>query len=276
MNMKKKVVTLGLVAAMLLTSAGATLAYFTDTKSATNTMTFGSVEIELIEKTKDENGNDINWSELKTPHTLMPAVFTTVNDKISVANKIDKRVSVTNTGNSDAYVRIIYAFEGTNAEVQDYIHAFIDEENWDYNPVYNSTDNKFNSDNDQLDARMIGTTSGNWTICEAVYAGPLAKYSNTGYSMTGFFLSPDADIDHTDDGVKNGVDTLFGDKYEIKVIAQAVQADGWEAVESPIKKAAPRNALDTAFGNLWDGNDVTDQELADWFGLGSIVQPSQP
>lgn len=49
MNMKKKVAALGLVAAMLLTSAGATLAYFTDTDKAENVFTVGNVDIVLTE-----------------------------------------------------------------------------------------------------------------------------------------------------------------------------------------------------------------------------------
>ena len=56
MNMKKKVATLGLVAAMLLTSAGATLAYFTDKDDATNTFTVGNVSIDLTEPKWDEAG----------------------------------------------------------------------------------------------------------------------------------------------------------------------------------------------------------------------------
>ena len=57
MNMKKKVAALGLVAAMLLTSAGATLAYFTDKDDATNTFTVGNVSIDLTEPKWDANGS---------------------------------------------------------------------------------------------------------------------------------------------------------------------------------------------------------------------------
>ena len=57
MNMKKKVAALGLVAAMLLTSAGATLAYFTDEDDATNTFTVGNVSIDLTEPKWDEAGS---------------------------------------------------------------------------------------------------------------------------------------------------------------------------------------------------------------------------
>lgn len=262
--MKKRILSLALIVAMIaLMVTSFTMAYFTDTDEAVNTMVFGDAKIKLNEQQKDDQGNMVDFDA--DPVILVPAVFTYSDDgqSISVANKVDKYVSVTNTGKNNVYVRVIYAFEGTNAEVQDYIHAFVnDGGNWDYNPVYVSANNDF------AGARMIGTEGGNWTICEAVYNIPLESGKTTDYSLKQFFLSPDADYDHTDDGVKNGIDTLFGDKYTIMVLAQAVQVEGFEAAGT---KNASRVALESAFGNLWDGNDVTDQELADLFDLGLIL-----
>ena len=57
MNMKKKIVTVCLVACMALTAvAGGTLAYFTDTKTETNTFTVGNVELKLEEPAWDSTG----------------------------------------------------------------------------------------------------------------------------------------------------------------------------------------------------------------------------
>ena len=48
--MKKKITAICLCVALLaIAIVGATLAYFTDTKSATNTFTVGNVKIDLIE-----------------------------------------------------------------------------------------------------------------------------------------------------------------------------------------------------------------------------------
>ena len=48
--MRKKLLVLSLcVALAAIAIAGASLAYFTDTKSATNTFTVGNVKIELLE-----------------------------------------------------------------------------------------------------------------------------------------------------------------------------------------------------------------------------------
>ena len=57
--MKKKLLVLGLcVALAAIAIAGASLAYFTDTKSATNTFTVGNVKIDLIESRFHRQGND--------------------------------------------------------------------------------------------------------------------------------------------------------------------------------------------------------------------------
>ena len=57
MNMKKKLVAGGLVAALAATAiGGATLAYFTDDDSATNHFTVGNVTIDLTEPKWDETG----------------------------------------------------------------------------------------------------------------------------------------------------------------------------------------------------------------------------
>ena len=91
MNMKKKVATLGLVAAMLLTSAGATLAYFTDTDAKTNTFTTGNVKIELVEKNAD-------GTEFTQNQKLIPGSKT--------ENEVSKLVTVKNVGTEDAYMWI--------------------------------------------------------------------------------------------------------------------------------------------------------------------------
>lgn len=56
--MKKKSILMAAIAVMLVAVlvVGGTLAYFTDTKSATNTFTMGNVKIALDEQQKGENG----------------------------------------------------------------------------------------------------------------------------------------------------------------------------------------------------------------------------
>lgn len=61
---KKKILTLCLVACLAITAiAGASLAYFTDTKSEVNTFTVGNVSIKLIESTYHRTGSDNSGDE---------------------------------------------------------------------------------------------------------------------------------------------------------------------------------------------------------------------
>ena len=91
--MKKKLTAIFLcVALVAIAIVGASLAYFTDTKSATNTFTVGNVKIDLIEQQKGANG-----LEAFVPNkTLVPGT----SDK----NAVSKIVTVKNTGANDAWV----------------------------------------------------------------------------------------------------------------------------------------------------------------------------
>ena len=81
--MKKKIISLCLVAALAVVAiAGTSLAYFTDKEAKTNTFTLGNVDIEL---------NEENWEE---PIAAVPDV------------KYDKDPVVTNIGENDAWIRV--------------------------------------------------------------------------------------------------------------------------------------------------------------------------
>lgn len=81
--MKKKIISLCLVAALAVVAiAGTSLAYFTDKDAKTNTFTLGNVDIEL---------NEEKWEE---PIAAVPDV------------KYDKDPVVTNIGENDAWIRV--------------------------------------------------------------------------------------------------------------------------------------------------------------------------
>ena len=134
--MKKKVTALCLCVALLAVAVvGASLAYFTDTKSATNTFTVGNVKIDLIESRFHREGNDNSGDKdipdpthkvvaddgmkyVTTGHTM----FTNDEIKADAAQYSDyigkhgsnmvpgrnfaKCPYVINTGANDAYIRI--------------------------------------------------------------------------------------------------------------------------------------------------------------------------
>ena len=131
--MKKKITALCLCVALLAVAVvGASLAYFTDTKSATNTFTVGNVKIDLIEsrfhRTGSDNSGDTSLPDPTTKASGMEfvpddwTIFT--NDEIKAdAEKYSEYIGergknmvpgrnfakcpyVVNTGANDAYVRI--------------------------------------------------------------------------------------------------------------------------------------------------------------------------
>ena len=135
--MKKKITAIFLcVALVAIAVVGASLAYFTDTKSATNTFTVGNVKINLIESKFHREGND-NSGDTSIPdptHTVIAddgmeyvktghTMFT--NDEIKAdaetykdsylavkgenmvpGRGVAKCPYVINTGANDAYIRI--------------------------------------------------------------------------------------------------------------------------------------------------------------------------
>ena len=131
--MKKKLTVIFLcVALAAIAIVGASLAYFTDTKSATNTFTVGNVNIDLIESRYHRAGND-NAGDTSVPDPTTNAagmefvpdgwtVFTDEEIKADAAKYSDyigergtnmvpgrnvvKCPYVVNTGANDAYIRI--------------------------------------------------------------------------------------------------------------------------------------------------------------------------
>ena len=91
--MKKKTILMAAIAVMLVAVlvVGGTLAYFTDTKSATNTFTIGNVSIDLKEQQKGENGLE----PFEQNKQLVPG-------KSNDGNAVSKIVTVTNTSKDNA------------------------------------------------------------------------------------------------------------------------------------------------------------------------------
>ena len=132
--MKKKLLVLSLcVALAAIAIAGASLAYFTDTKSATNTFTVGNVKIDLIESRFHRQGNDNSGDtsipdptgtasgmkylndgakaftdeEIKADAETYAADYLAVKGQNMVPGRgVAKCPYVVNTGANDAYIRI--------------------------------------------------------------------------------------------------------------------------------------------------------------------------
>lgn len=109
--MKKRIVTIALVVALVAIAAVGTLAYFTDTDDATNTFVVGNVAIKLIEKERDGNGGTKEFTQDKR---LYPIVGSAQGEKDDLGmptakNYVDKMVTIQNTGSEKAYIRAYFA-----------------------------------------------------------------------------------------------------------------------------------------------------------------------
>ena len=133
--MKKKLLVLSLcVALAAIAIAGASLAYFTDTKSATNTFTVGNVKIDLLESSlhrenagiangatsdselwsdvaKEGSGNTSKYKAGDTFYTdaqieANAAEYKCDNVQLIPGRSYHKMPYVKNVGNNDAYIRI--------------------------------------------------------------------------------------------------------------------------------------------------------------------------
>ena len=133
--MRKKLLVLSLcVALAAIAIAGASLAYFTDTKSATNTFTVGNVKIDLLESSlhrenagiangetsdselwsdvaKEGSGNTSKYKAGDTFYTdaqieANAAEYKCDNVQLIPGRSYHKMPYVKNVGNNDAYIRI--------------------------------------------------------------------------------------------------------------------------------------------------------------------------
>ena len=243
---RKLVLILSLVLSLALATGG-TLAYLSDTDADVNVMTLGNVYIVQNEQERDAGNKLVEFTQNKE---LYPAVFEGSSipwapeaewpgegEAWKVVEKnplvVDKFVTVTNTGNSDAYVRTLIAYEGdaTYGPNGAYIHV-----------VHNA---------DNVDPALLVECLGEvevegvtYTVFSYTYPEKLTADETTIPSLKQIYMNKAAD---------NDVVAQYGDEYEVIALSQAVQANGF---------ADAKTALDTAFPM---GDDAA-ATLAAWFG----------
>ncbi len=204
-----------LICAAMFLSVGSTIAYLTDSDGDVNVMTLGRVEIDLIEQERVPGGYDVFHDD----HPLIPGVYpkdavTGSEDGFwpaSVHNAVDKIVTVKNTGNSDAYVRLWFAFEvtGENDFFEDKIHLNKNAADWSW---------KF------LDGTLT-QDGAQYVVAVATYQEKLLKGETTPVSLRQVLL---------DSSATNGDVAALGEKYSILVVAQGVQASGFTSEEQAL------------------------------------------
>ena len=258
--MKKKITAIFLcVALVAIAIVGASLAYFTDTKSATNTFVVGNVKIELIEQQRGENGLE----PFKQNKKLYPIVGSAQGEKDDLGmptakNYVDKMVTIQNTGSEKAYIRAYFA-----------IPSALDNGYETFNAGLNVL--HFNFGNKVVDGNVISTEGAEWiwthgdkwnyfetTIGNIKYNVYYADYhqavdagATTEQLVSGVYLDKSFDI-------KDGKCYAFGEEVTLD--------DGWDwnSVSCPVFAVACQaegfdnasDAITAAFGaqyNPWGG-----------------------
>lgn len=242
--MKKKILSIALVVAMIAIIAAGSFAYFTDTDNETNTFTVGGVEIALIEQQR--NAASTALEPFKQNKNLMPIVGSAQDKngqvivdgvKLPTAqNYVDKIISIKNTGASKAYVRVFVAVptalqngQTPNAPRYDVLH-------WNFNGDSCAegqwTDEIVVANPTVIDGVEYKIYSRTYTT--ALDAGAVTATP----AYIGFYL--DKSVDMNADGEYtvdwgNGpevIDYDLSDGVVIPVFAQAIQADGFDSAEA--------------------------------------------
>ena len=246
--MKKKIIALTLATIMLVVAAiGGTYAYLTDKDYAENVMVMGNVDIIQNEYEHDADGNIVGFTQDKP---LYPYVGTiswgdkdTANGgayrSFGMNNVVDKYITVTNTGKSDAYVRTLIALEMGDFTLEEFQDIGIS-----INAVTGS-EFKFPGTWAWEFDYVVEIDGHRYWVASAVHQNAVGDGEETIPSLLQVYLSKDADnttvtrLDGNGDG-----------NYTILALSQAVQTNGFTSAEQ---------ALDTAFG------DVTVANVKAWF-----------
>lgn len=237
--MKKKILSLAIVIALLAIMVGSTLAYFSAEDEVTNTFTVGSVKIEIY-----ENGAAVESDVKEFDKPLVPVVNT--QDPSKDESYQIKAVEVKNTGNNAAYIRTHIAIP---TELVGYLYLDLDETGWTR----------------QADSIITYTGDGkSYTVFTYDYNEAVLPGHYTSKLLKGAYLGSNVDLKEQEDGDlelvirtngqitdesnfvahSKGTNGYSSAKVNILVASQAIQAQGFEN--------GATDALNTGFAaNPW-------------------------
>lgn len=259
--MKKRIVTIALVVALVAIAAVGTLAYFTDTDKATNTFAVGNVEIKLIEQQRqaDEEGNKTtNLENFEQGKKLYPIVGSAQGEKDALGmptakNYVDKMVTIQNTGTEKAYIRAYFAIPSALDDGYETFNAGLNVLHFNFgnkveNGVVTSTEG----------AEWIWTHGNKWNYFETTLSDGI-KYNvyyadyyqaveggtTTEQLIQGVYLDKTFDM-------KEGKPYAFGEEFAVDagwdwnsvscpVFAVACQAEGFDSAAAAIEAAFGAN-----------------------------------
>ena len=245
---KVLILTLSLVLVAVV-SVASTLALYNSEDSKVNVMTAGNVQIELIEQQRNENGDALE--DFEQGKTITPLVGSAQGEKDkfgmpTAKNYQDKIISVKNTGANEAYVRVLVAVPASldnldaangalhvnlgnrvNLEgnyTDEWGNAWKDNWHWDYTTIA---------------AVTVEIDGIEYNVYCYTFKDTLASGAQTSAAVAGVYL--DTAVEY-----ENGVYTMNGKELTgfngvvtIPVIAQAVQADGYNSALEAFESAFP-------------------------------------
>ena len=266
---KKLILILVLTLAVVMTVVG-TVAYFNATDAVKNAVAVGNASIELVEferanvndnntdnfvtfkeenklllpsivsddfdyknlagtvNWKDENGNEMNVGGNKS-------YTSSIWNPAKINNELDKMVFVRNTGNTDVYVRVCFAFEAGNYVYKSHfdrmVHLNKNDKDWTWN---------------WGDEKVVEINGTRYFIAWATYDKPLPGQQYTEISLSQIALDSSAIGDHA---------KAFGDKYDVLVFAQGIQVEGMGGDAAA--------ALNKGFGETIPFGDVKEVNFVD-------------
>ncbi len=233
--MKKVLLSILAVVSVVALAITGTVAYLQSEDEDVNVMTLGQVKIEQVELERNANDDLVDFTQAKPAYPAVGAVawadegveVNGVEYKVfseDLKNVVDKIVTVNNTGKSDAYVRTLVAIEAPEGDPNDLIHI-------NHNDTGVTIEAAFHAD-------IEGVT---YYVLSFVYNEALVAGAKSAPSLMQVFL---------DSKTTNEDCAKFGDVWDIKVISQAVQTNGFDDAAT---------ALNTAFG-------TPSEKAAEWFG----------
>lgn len=252
--MKKKILSIALVVAMVAVIAAGSLAYFTDKDAAENTFTVGNVNINLIEQERDAQGKLQNFTQNKK---LYPIVGSAQGEKDALGmptakNYVDKIVTVKNTGSEAAYIRAYFAIPSALDDGYETFNAGLNVLHFNFgNKVVNGAVSSTEG------AEWIWTHGNKWNYFETVmdgikynvyyadYATTVAAGKTTEQFIQGVYLDKSFDL-------RDGKCYAFGkevaldngwdwSKVSCPVFAVACQAEGFENANEAMNAAFGAN-----------------------------------
>ena len=242
--MKKKIVSLALVVALIAIAVGGTLAYFTDEAEATNTFTTTKINIALVEQQRGENGLE----PFEQKKVLYPIVGSAQGEKDAMGlptakNYVDKIITIKNESDSDqAYVRLYIAVPSVLDNVADA----------GQNVLHFNYGNKFETGNysvadyanwgaETMLVKDFTIDGVMYNIYYRDYNKVMEKNTETGSAAyVGFYLDKGFDYD-----VEKGYYTINGEKINfdfskgvnIPVYAVGVQSAGFDTAAAAVEAA---------------------------------------